>query len=321
MAGGNALDLAPAVRNFLDLTDAGGDAIAAMLADAQDRKAARLGWPKGRPDADAPLAGHVLGMIFEKNSTRTRVSFDIGMRQLGGSALILDSGTSQLGRGESIADTARVLSRMVDAIMIRTDDHAKAEELAHHAHVPVINGLTDRSHPCQIVADLLTMVEHGKALPGLELAWLGDGNNVLHSILEAAGIFKFNVRIGVPQGYEPDTEFVDLARSGGSQVTLTHDASEAVRGADIVVTDTWVSMGQDHAHNKLAAMAPYQVDEELMRLASAGAKFLHCLPAHVGDEVTEEVFEGAQSVVFDEAENRVHAQKSILLWCFGKIGS
>ena len=321
MAGGNALDLAPAVRNFLDLTDAGGDAIAAMLADAQDRKAARLGWPKGRPDADAPLAGHVLGMIFEKNSTRTRVSFDIGMRQLGGSALILDSGTSQLGRGESIADTARVLSRMVDAIMIRTDDHAKAEELAHHAHVPVINGLTDRSHPCQIVADLLTMVEHGKALPGLELAWLGDGNNVLHSILEAAGIFKFNVRIGVPQGYEPDSEFVELARSGGSQVTLTQDASAAVRGADIVVTDTWVSMGQDHAHNKLAAMAPYQVDGELMRLASADAKFLHCLPAHVGEEVTEEVFEGPQSIVFDEAENRIHAQKSILLWCFGKIGS
>lgn len=320
MTAGDALDLAPAVRNFLDLSDAGGDAIAAMLADAQDRKAARKSWPKGRPDADAPLAGHVLGMIFEKNSTRTRVSFDIGMRQLGGSALILDSGTSQLGRGESVADTARVLSRMVDAIMIRTDDHAKAEELAHHAHVPVINGLTDRSHPCQIVADLLTMVEHGKALPGLELGWLGDGNNVLHSILEAAGIFKFNVRIGVPQGYEPVSEFVELARKGGAQVTLTQDAAEAARGADIVVTDTWVSMGQDHAQEKLAAMAPFQVGGELMSLARPDAKFLHCLPAHVGDEVTEEVFEGPQSVVFDEAENRIHAQKSILLWCFGKIG-
>lgn len=320
MTGGDALDLAAAARNFLDLSDAGGDAIAAMLADAQDRKAARKSWPKGRPDADAPLAGHVLGMIFEKNSTRTRVSFDIGMRQLGGSALILDSGTSQLGRGESVADTARVLSRMVDAIMIRTDDHAKAEELAHHAHVPVINGLTDRSHPCQIVADLLTLVEHGKALPGLELAWLGDGNNVLHSILEAAGIFKFNVRIGVPQGYEPEAEFVELARKGGAQVTLTQDAAEAARGADIVVTDTWVSMGQDHAQEKLAAMAPFQVGGELMSLARPDAKFLHCLPAHVGDEVTEEVFEGPQSVVFDEAENRIHAQKSILLWCFGKIG-
>ena len=320
MAGGDTLDLAPAVRNFLDLSDAGGDAIAAMLADAQDRKAARLGWPKGRPDGDAPLAGHVLGMIFEKSSTRTRVSFDIGMRQLGGSTVILDSGTSQLGRGETIADTARVLSRMVDAIMIRTDDHAKAQELARHAHVPVINGLTDRSHPCQIVADLLTIVEHGKALPGLELAWLGDGNNVLHSILEAAGIFKFNVRVGVPQGYEPEAEFVELARKGGAEVTLTQDAAEAARGADIVVTDTWVSMGQDHAHNKLAAMAPFQVGSGLMELAKPDAKFLHCLPAHVGDEVTEEVFEGPQSVVFDEAENRIHAQKSILLWCFGKIG-
>ena len=306
-------------RTFLDLSDAGGDAIAAMLADAQDRKAARRNWPKGRADADAPLAGHVLGMIFEKNSTRTRVSFDVGMRQLGGTSLILDSGTSQLGRGESIADTARVLSRMVDAIMIRTDDHSKAEELAHHASVPVINGLTDRSHPCQIVADLLTMVEQGKALPGLEVAWLGDGNNVLHSILEAAALFKFNVRVGTPQGYEPEAEFVELARAAGSQVTLTQDAAEAARGADIVVTDTWVSMGQEHVHNKLAAMAPFQVDAALMAQAKPDARFFHCLPAHVGDEVSEEVFEGDQSVVFDEAENRIHAQKSILLWCFGRL--
>ena len=309
------------MKHFLDLSDAGGDAIAAMLAAAQDRKAARLGWPKGRADADAPLAGHVLGMIFEKSSTRTRVSFDVGMRQLGGSTVILDSGTSQLGRGESIADTARVLSRMVDAIMIRTDDHAKAEELAHYAHVPVINGLTDRSHPCQIVADLLTIVEQGKSLPGLELAWLGDGNNVLHSILEAAGIFKFNVRVGTPRGYEPENEFVDLARAGGAQVTLTLDAAEAARGADIVVTDTWVSMGQEHVHNKLAAMEPFRVDARLMAEAKPDARFLHCLPAHVGDEVSEDVFAGAQSVVFDEAENRIHAQKSVLLWCFGKIGA
>ena len=307
------------MRHFLDLSDAGGDAIAAMINDAQDRKAARLGWAKGRPDADAPLAGHVLGMIFEKSSTRTRVSFDIAMRQLGGSALILDSGTSQLGRGESIADTARVLSRMVDAIMIRTDDHAKALEMARHATVPVINGLTDRSHPCQIVADLLTVVEHGKALPGLELAWLGDGNNVLHSILEAAGLMKFNVRVGIPQGYEPETEFVEMARSGGATVTLTQDAQEAVAGADIVVTDTWISMGQEHVHNKLAAMAPFQVSQRLMGAAKPDAKFLHCLPAHVGEEVSEEVFEGEQSVVFDEAENRIHAQKSVLLWCFDRI--
>ena len=261
----------------------------------------------------------MLGMIFEKNSTRTRVSFDIAMRQLGGTALILDSGTSQLGRGESIADTARVLSRMVDAIMIRTDDHAKALEMARHATVPVINGLTDRSHPCQIVADLLTMIEHDKALPGLELAWLGDGNNVLHSILEAAALMKFNVRIGAPKGYEPEPEFVEMARAGGAQVTLTQDADKAVAGADIVVTDTWVSMGQEHVHNKLAAMAPFQVSNRLMGLAKPDTKFLHCLPAHVGEEVTEDVFESDQSVVFDEAENRIHAQKSVLLWCFDKI--
>jgi ornithine carbamoyltransferase len=307
------------MRHFLDLSDAGGDAIAAMINDAQDRKAARADWPKGRADADTPLAGHVLGMIFEKSSTRTRVSFDIAMRQLGGSALILDSGTTQLGRGESIADTARVLSRMVDAIMLRTDDHEKALEMARHASVPVINGLTDRSHPCQIVADLLTMIEHGKALPGLELAWLGDGNNVLHSILEAAALMKFNVRIGTPQGYEPEAEFVELARAAGSTVTLTQDAQEAAAGADIIVTDTWVSMGQEHVHNKLAAMAPFQVSNALMAAAKPEAKFLHCLPAHVGDEVTEEVFEGDSSVVFDEAENRIHAQKSVLLWCFDKI--
>ena len=308
-----------ALRHFVDLSDAGGDAIAAMINDARDRKAARTGWPKGRPDADAPLAGHVLGMIFEKNSTRTRVSFDIAIRQLGGTSLILDAGTSQLGRGESIADTARVLSRMVDAIMIRTDDHAKIEEMARHANVPVINGLTDRSHPCQIVADLLTVIEQGKALPGLEVAWLGDGNNVLHSILEAAGLMKFNVRIGSPEGYDPAPEFVAMAREAGSRITVTRDAAEAVAGADVVVTDTWVSMGQDHTHNKLAAMAPYQVNEALMARAKPDARFLHCLPAHVGEEVSESVFEGPQSVVFEEAENRIHAQKSILLWCFGKL--
>jgi ornithine carbamoyltransferase len=319
MSTAEPLELAPVVRNFLDLSDAGTDALAAILGDAWERKRARVGWPKGKSDADAPLAGHVLAMIFEKNSTRTRVSFDIAMRQLGGSALILDSGTSQLGRGESIADTARVLSRMVDAIMIRTDDHAKVEEMAHHAHVPVINGLTDRSHPCQIMADLETILERGKALPGLELAWFGDGNNVLHSILEAAGLFRFNVRVATPAGYEPEPEFVARARAGGATVTLTQDAAAAAAGADVVVTDTWVSMGQDHAHNKLAAMQPYRVDAALMARAKDDAIFLHCLPAHVGDEVTEEVFEGPQSVVFDEAENRIHAQKSILLWCLGKL--
>jgi ornithine carbamoyltransferase len=307
------------LRHFLDLSDAGGDAMAGMINDAIDRKAARAGWPKGKSDADAPLAGHVLAMIFEKNSTRTRVSFDIAIRQLGGTSLVLEAATSQLGRGETIADTARVLSRMVDAIMIRTDDHAKIEEMARHATVPVINGLTDRSHPCQVVADLLTVIEQGKALPGLEVAWLGDGNNVLNSILEAAALMKFNVRVGTPQGYEPDEVFVALANAGGSRVTLTNNAAEAVAGADIVVTDTWVSMGQDHTHNKVAAMAPFQVNDALMNRAKADARFLHCLPAHVGEEVSESVFEGPQSVVFDEAENRIHAQKSILLWCFGKL--
>ncbi|WP_073973782.1 ornithine carbamoyltransferase [Erythrobacter donghaensis] len=308
------------MKHFLDLGDAGGDAIAAMINDAIDRKAARAGLPKGAPDDDAPLAGRVLALVFEKNSTRTRVSFDIAMRQLGGTVLLLDSASSQLGRGETVADTARVLSRMVDGIMLRTDDHAKIEEMAAHATVPVINGLTDMSHPCQIVADLLTVIEHGKALPGLEVAWFGDGNNVLHSILEAAGLMKFNVRVATPAGYEPDPAFVELARAGGAQVTLTQDAAAAARGADVIVTDTWVSMGQAHAEAKLAAMAPYQVNAALMAEAKPDAVFLHCLPAHVGEEVSAEVFEGPQSVVFDEAENRIHAQKSVLLWAFGLLG-
>jgi ornithine carbamoyltransferase len=307
-------------RHFLSLSDAGGDAIAAMLADAIDRKAARVGWPKGRADADAPLAGHVLGMIFEKNSTRTRVSFDMAIRQLGGTSIVMDAGGMQLGRGEDVADTARVLSRYVDAIMIRTDDHAKIETMAAHASVPIINGLTDLSHPCQIVADLLTLVEHGHSLPGLQLAWLGDGNNVLNSIVEAAGLFKFDVRIGCPQGYDPDPAFIDAARAGGATVSVHRNAAEAVAGANVVVTDTWVSMGQQHAHNKLAAMAPYQVDDALMARAAPGAHFLHCLPAHRDEEVTSSVIDGPQSLIWDEAENRLHAQKSVLLWALEKLG-
>ncbi len=306
-------------RHFIDLTDAGGDAVAAMLGDALDRKAARASWSKGRPDADAPLAGQVLAMIFEKNSTRTRVSFDMAMRQLGGSAIILEAGTTQLGRGESIADTARVLSRMVDAIMIRTDDHAKIEELARHADVPVINGLTDLSHPCQIMADLLTIIERGHALPGLQLAWLGDGNNVLHSLIEAAGLMKFTIRVGSPEGYEPDAGFVARARAAGGQVIFTRDAREAVAGAQVVVTDCWVSMGQPGGEAKVAAMAPYQVDAALMAAAAPGAIFMHCLPAHRGEEVTDQVIDSAQSVVWDEAENRIHAQKSILRWALGQL--
>lgn len=306
-------------RHFLALSDAGGDALAAMLGEAMDRKVARQGLPKGVPDADAPLAGRVLAMVFEKSSTRTRVSFDIAIRQLGGSALVLDAGTTQLGRGETVADTARVLSRMADAIMLRTDDHAKVEELAHHATVPVINGLTDLSHPCQIVADLQTLLEHGKALPGLEVAWLGDGNNVLNSLVEAAGLMKFNVRIGVPEGYDSDARFIAEARTGGARIDIFRDAQSAVRGADVVVTDTWISMGQAHAEPKLAAMMPFQVNDALMALAKPDAAFLHCLPAHRGEEVTDAVIDGPRSVIWDEAENRIHAQKAILRWAFGQI--
>ena len=306
-------------RHFLALGDAGGAALAAMLGDAMDRKAARQGLPKGLTDADAPLAGRVLAMVFEKSSTRTRVSFDVAIRQLGGSALVLEAGNTQLGRGETVADTARVLSRMADAIMLRTDDHAKIEELARYASVPVINGLTDLSHPCQILADLQTLLEHAKALPGLEVAWLGDGNNVLNSLVEAAGLMKFNVRIGVPEGYDSDAGFIAEARARGARIDILRDAAEAVRGADVVVTDTWISMGQAHAEAKLAAMAPFQVNDALMGLAKSDAVFLHCLPAHRGEEVTDTVIDGPRSAVWDEAENRIHAQKAILRWAFGQI--
>ena len=305
------------MRHFLNLTDAGGDAIAAMLTDALDRKAARKTWPKGRADADAPLAGHVLAMVFEKNSTRTRFSFDIAIRQLGGTSIVADAGSMQLGRGETIADTARVLSGYVDAIMIRTDDHAKVEEMAQYASVPVINGLTDASHPCQIVADLLTIVESGKSLPGLKVAWLGDGNNVLASIMEAAGLMHFDVVAACPQGYMPDEADVTLGRG---RARVVGSAQEAAEGADVVITDTWVSMGQAHAETKMKAMAPFQVDAALMAAAKADAKFLHCLPAHRGEEVTPDVIDGPQSLIWAEAENRLHAQKSVLRWCFGQIG-
>ena len=306
-------------RHFLNLSDAGGDAVVAMLNDALDRKRARSSCTKGRVDADAPLDGHVLAMIFEKNSTRTRVSFDMAMRQLGGSAIVMDAGGMQLGRGETIADTARVLSRMVDAIMIRTNDHAKIEELAHYADVPVINGLTDASHPCQIMADLLTLLERGVALPGMEMAWLGDGNNVLHSLIEAAGLLKFNIRVGGPKGFEPDAAFVEQARTLGAKITFTQDAVEAARGAQVVVTDTWVSMGQPGGDAVIKAMEPYQVNDGLMAQAAPGALFLHCLPAHRGEEVTDGVIDSGQSVVWDEAENRIHAQKSVLRWAFGQL--
>ena len=306
-------------RHFLNLADAGSAALGAILADAQARKTARLGWPKGRVDADAALAGHVLAMIFEKNSTRTRVSFDMAMRQLGGSAIVMEAGGTQLGRGETVADTARVLSRMVDAIMIRTDDHAKIEELAHYASVPVINGLTDESHPCQIMADLLTLAERGVLRPGMEMAWLGDGNNVLHSLIEAAGLLQFNIRVGSPDGYAPDAGFVERARAAGAAITFTADPAKAAAGAQVVVTDCWVSMGQAGGDAKVAAMEPYQVNEALMAKAAPDAVFLHCLPAHRGEEVTDAVIDGPNSAVWDEAENRIHAQKSVLRWALGQL--
>ena len=307
------------MRHFLNLGDAGPDGIAAILNDARERKAERLGWPKGKADADAPLAGFVLAMIFEKSSTRTRVSFDMAMRQLGGSARVLEGGSSQLGRGETIADTARVLSRYVDAIMIRTDDHAKAEELARHASVPVINGLTDLSHPCQLLADMLTVAERRGLLAGSRWAWLGDGNNVCNSLVEAASLMRFELKVACPAGHEPDMNLLQVAAGRGCTVPIVRDAREAVANADVVVTDTWISMGQADSAQKIALMAPYRVDEALMASAAGDVVFLHCLPAHRGEEVVDAVMDGPASAVWDEAENRLHAQKSLLLWCFGKI--
>ncbi len=307
-------------RHFLDLADAGGDALTAMLEAARARKQARAGLPKGSADADAPLAGYTLAMIFEKNSTRTRVSFDMAMRQLGGTTIVMDAGSMQIGRGETIADTARVLSRYVDAIMIRTDDHQKIVDMAKHASVPVINGLTDQSHPCQIMADLLTILEHKGRVSGLSWAWLGDGNNVLHSIVEAGSLLGFPVRIGCPEGYDPDPAVIAAAKARGGDVRSSRDAIEVASGADVIVTDTWISMGQSHAEEKLAAMMPYQVSEALMARAKPDAHFLHCLPAHRGEEVVDAVIDGPQSLIWDEAENRLHAQKAVLLWCLGKLG-
>jgi ornithine carbamoyltransferase len=306
-------------RHFVDLWKIEASDLRAILDDAKARKAARLGWPKGRPDPDAPAAGRTLAMIFEKNSTRTRYSFDAAMRQLGGDVIISNAHEMQLGRGEPIEDTARVLSRMVDAVMIRANVHEDVERLALASSVPVINGLSDKGHPCQIMADIMTIEEHRGRIEGKTLAWVGDGNNVCASFIHAAPKLGFQLNIACPAVYHPD--LVDLARAAEQQgrITTTEDPREAVRGADVVITDTWVSMGDTDHDERLDALEPYQVDQRLMALAATNAAFLHCLPAHRGEEVTDEVIDGPASLIWDEAENRLHAQKSILAWCFGAI--
>lgn len=307
------------VRHFVDLWKIEASDLRAILDDAKARKAARRGWPQGRLDADAPARERTLAMIFQKNSTRTRFSFDAAMRQLGGDVIISTSADMQLGRGETIEDTAKVLSRMVDAIMLRANSHEDVERLAYAATVPVINGLSDKGHPCQIIADLQTFEEHRGSVQGRTFAWVGDGNNVCSSFIHAAPKLGFKLNIACPAVYHPD--LMDLARAAEQQgqVNMTDDPREAVRGADCVITDTWVSMGDTDHDERLEALEPYQVDGALMSLAAKDSVFLHCLPAHRGEEVTDEVIDGPQSLIWDEAENRIHAQKSILAWCFGAI--
>lgn len=305
-------------RHFLDLPELAPETIRSILDSARAIKTARKGWPKGKVDRSAPLSGHVLGMIFEKSSTRTRVSFDVGMRQLGGETLMLSSNETQLGRGETIADTARVLSRMVDVIMIRTDAHDKLMTLAEYASVPVINALTDWSHPCQLMADVLTYEEHRGPIEGRRFAWLGDGSNVAVSLIHIATKLRFSLRLACPAGYEPPQEALEWAADNQGDVKVTHDPVEAVSDADCVVTDAWVSMGTEESRARVEAMTPYSVDDSVMVRAKPDALFMHCLPAHRGEEVTDEVMDGPQSVIWDEAENRLHAQKAILRWCLKK---
>ena len=308
------------MRHFLDLATPGRAALRTILDEAHRRKAARAGQPKGGRDADAPLDGHVLAMIFEKPSTRTRFSFDVGIRQLGGSSIVASSADMQLGRGESVDDTARVLSRMVDAVMIRTAGHDIVETFAGNASVPVINGLTDLGHPCQAMADLMTVEERlGQPVEGTCWAWLGDGNNMAHSLIEAASVMGFDLKLGVPHGYDPDQAVMATACARGGSVDVVRKALAAVEGAQVVVTDTWVSMGQASAKDKMGAMKPFTVTPALMAAAGDGAVFLHCLPAHRGEEVDAAVIDGPQSAVWDEAENRLHVQKAIMLWCLGKL--
>ena len=305
----------PPVRHFLDIWRLDAASLRGILDDAHARKAARRGWGQAVVDSDAPATGRTLAMIFEKNSTRTRFSFDAAIRQLGGASIIANAADMQLGRGEPIEDTARVLSRMVDAVMIRANRHEDVERFAQAASIPVINALTDRSHPCQILADLQTLEEHRGPVAGKTIAWVGDGNNVCASLIHAASRFGFRLTIGCPPQYHPD--LVDLARAAdqGADIEMTADPRAAVEGADCVITDTWVSMGDTDHDARLKAFEPFQVDEALMALAARDALFLHCLPAHRGEEVTDGVINGPQSKVFDEAENRIHAQKAVLAWC------
>ena len=300
------------VRHFTDLSAVAAVELRQMLDDAVERKAKLKAGERTRP-----FEGKVLAMIFDKPSTRTRVSFDVAMRQLGGETIMLTGAEMQLGRSETVADTAKVLSRYVDAIMIRTTSHERLLELTGYASVPVINGLTDDTHPCQLMADIMTFEEHRGPVKGKTFAWSGDGNNVLHSFLEASARFSFNLNIAVPEGSEPEQGFVDWATDNGGSIRFTKTAEEAVDGADAVVTDCWVSMGDEDEGRRHNLLKPYQVNGKLMAAAGDEAIFMHCLPAHRGEEVTDEVIDGPHSVVFDEAENRLHAQKAVLAWCLG----
>lgn len=297
-------------KHFLDIDRFDQATLRQIVARGRELKALRRD-----SDAPKPLAGRTLVMIFEKPSTRTRVSFQVGMQELGGNVVLLTDNESQLGRGETVADTARVLSRYADAIMIRTDDPAKLVELETHATVPVINGLTDHSHPCQIMADVMTFEEHRGDIAGRTVAWSGDGNNVVTSWVHAAVKFGFTLKIATPAALQLQNGAVEWATKEGANVVVTEDPAEAVSSADLVVTDTWVSMGDEDAGTRHNMLAPYRIDAAMMKRAAGDALFMHCLPAHRGDEVTDDVIDGAQSVVWDEAENRLHIQKAILDWC------
>ena len=302
------------MKHFLSLADLAPPDLRGILDAAHSTKAARAGLPKGAVDPEPSLPGQTLAMIFEKSSTRTRFSFEQAMRQAGGSAIVANAGDMQLGRGEPVRDTARVLSRYVDAVMLRVNRHETISEFAEHASVPVINGLSDHNHPCQIVADVMTLEERGVELAGSKVAWLGDGNNVCASFINAAPLAGFELHLSCPGEYAADPELINAARDKGATITLANSSQSAVDGAAAVVTDCWVSMGDTDAKERLRALAPYQVDATLMAEASPDATFLHCLPAYRGNEVTEEVMEGPQSAVWDEAENRLHAQKAVLGW-------